>query len=167
MAGRWFSVGRVLRPHGIRGGIKIELLTDNEDRFVPGAVVWLKGEKKTVTSIKPLNNAVVITLNGIETPEQVDLYRNEYLQVPEEDLAVLPEGRFYTHEIVGMQVVKPGGEVWGTVKDTFSNVNTDMIEVAMSNGKTILIPLVAALVGTIDREKRTIVVDKDFFADAF
>ena len=147
--------------------MKIQVFSDIPGRFKTGSELWLKGEKRKVTSVKTLNDAVVITFDGINTPEDVECFRNELLLIPEEEIAELPEGRFYMHDLVGMQVCSASGEKWGEVKDAINNAGTDVLEIGLPNNKSILAPMVDTVISKIDKENRTIIIDKDIFEELF
>lgn len=159
------TLARVVKPHGLQGGMKIILLCDELDYFKEGSIVWLKGEQKEILSFSKLNDGGIVILNGIEGIDKAEEYRNEYLELPEENLNKLPEGRFYNYQLVGMKAFSQKGEEIGTVMDAKSMPASDVLDVKLINGKNFLFPMNKSVILKIDNEKKEIIIDKEQFKD--
>lgn len=159
----WVVVGRILRPHGIRGGMKIETMTDNPNRFRTGNRVWLQGKERTIKTVTNLNRHTVLVLDGIQTPEAVDLLRDQELVVPEESLSPLPEGEYYRSDLVGMTVIGTRGSRIGKVRQVVELPAVDGLEIELGNGKKTLLPLDHHAVREIDRAGGQIIIDSERF----
>ncbi len=165
MAAEWVAVAKILRPHGVHGGMKVEILSDNPHRFRAGALLWLRGEEHRVTSVKQMHQFRILAVEGIETPEEVDLHRGEYLEIPRETLETLPASRFYCFELIGMRVEDEQGTAMAEVLDAHSLGTTDAIEIRLESGKTIQVPLIPDAVARIDRERRTVIVRRSMLEE--
>src|SRR5215831_18394565 len=113
-------VGRIARPHGLRGQVVVNPETDFPDeRFQPGAELFVERhgavETVTVTSVRFQHDRPVIALAGIETVDAARALAGLELRVPANRLARLPAGSFYYHDLVGCRVETCSGEVIGTV----------------------------------------------------
>lgn len=162
---KWIAVGRIAKPHGVRGALKIEVISDNPERFVPGGELWLQGRKRRIRSVAPLNRGLILELEGVDTVEEAEKFRDAWLEIPENELGPLPGNSFYVHELAGLQAVDPDGEPFGNVVDARSEPTSDVIEVKLLGGKQILVPLNSESVEKIDRENRRVVIRKSLFEE--
>jgi 16S rRNA processing protein RimM len=102
-------VGRIARPHGIRGQVIVNPETDFvEDRFKPGAIFWTRSargdEQLKVTSARVQNGRPVIGFDGFSKIEDVERLAGLDLRVPEEELQPLDAGMYYHHQLIGCAV---------------------------------------------------------------
>ena len=156
-------VGRIARAHGIRGQVIVNPDTDfPEERFKPGATLFTQrgGEVTplTLTTVRFQNGRPVIGIEGVETMNDAEALAGLELRVPVEELAPLPAGTFYHHDLVGCQVVTGGGENVGTVERVEGTLDGSRLVVAGAKGE-ILIPLVTAICRTIDVAGKRIVIE--------
>src|SRR5262245_24957995 len=112
-------VGRVLRPHGVRGEVVVEVHTDSpEARFTVGSVL---GTDPTgvgplrISEIRPHQGRLLVLFDGYADRDVSDALRGVYLTV---DGASVPEpedpDEFLDHQLVGLRVQTPDGEELGT-----------------------------------------------------
>jgi 16S rRNA processing protein RimM len=105
-------VGRLLKAHGLKGAIKLELYTDSpKERFVPGAVLTLQvpnespwfGQTVTVKEVRWYNNQPVIFLEGIDDRTQAETLIKAILLV-DQDLNETPTepDAWYDQQLVGL-----------------------------------------------------------------
>ena len=152
-------VGRIARAHGIRGQVIVNPDTDfPADRFRPGATLFTTRGALRVTTARLQNGRPVIGIEGVETMNDAEALAGLELRVPVEELAPLPEGTFYHHDLVGCQVVTAGGQKVGTVEGVEGTLSGSRLVVAGAKGE-ILIPLVTDICRTIDVAGKTIVVE--------
>ena len=113
---RFLAVGRVLKPHGVNGEVRVEPMTDRPERFG-----WLEsifvGENNPrrvgVVSARQHGNFVLLKLDGYPTRTEAELLRNELLQVPEDEAIPLEEGEYFLHQLLGLEVVTENGRSLG------------------------------------------------------
>src|SRR5919197_648927 len=115
-------VGRLARAHGIRGQVIVNPETDFPDaRFTPGAELFTRvnGQVRAlrITTVRFQHDRPVIGIDGIETMNDAETLAGGELRVPVEQLAVLPDGTFYHHDLIGCRVETTGGEPIGIVTD--------------------------------------------------
>jgi 16S rRNA processing protein RimM len=114
-------VGRIARPHGIRGHVIVNPETDFvEDRFAPGAMVWTRSERGderlTVASARMQGGRPVVAFDGFSSIDEVERLAGLELRVPEEALQPLENGTYYHHQLVGCAVETTSGQQVGVVK---------------------------------------------------
>jgi 16S rRNA processing protein RimM len=157
------AVGRIARAHGIRGQVIVNPETDfPEQRFRPGAKVFAKRgpavDAFVVTTVRFQNGRPVIGFEGVQTMNDAETLAGLELRVPVEELAALPAGTFYHHDLVGCQVVTNRGEEVGIVEGVEGAVGGSRLVVAGARGE-ILIPLATEICRTIDVPGKRIVIE--------
>ena len=159
-------MGRLLKAHGLKGAIKLELYTDSpNERFVPGAVLKLQvpetspwfGKTVTVTELRWYNQAPVIFLEGVDDRTAAESLIKAILLI-DTDAAALPpeEDAWYDHQLVGLKVVRDG-EIVGKVARVDHLPGHDSLAVKTDNGE-ILVPFVKAIVPAVDIAAGTVTV---------
>jgi 16S rRNA processing protein RimM len=156
-------VGRVARPHGLRGEVVINSETDfPERRFSAGAEVFVRRagsvEPLTVTSVRFQGGRPVVGFEQVGGIEQAEAFAGLELRVPLEELMPLPAGSYYRHDLVGCRVVTQAGEIVGTVTNVEGTADVGRL-VVTSGGAEILIPLATAICTAIDAGGKRIVIE--------
>jgi 16S rRNA processing protein RimM len=161
-------VGRIGRPHGVRGEVTVEVRTDDPDlRFVPGTTFATDPAGRgplTVTGVHWHSGTLLLRLDGpdgqpIDSREAAESVRNTELLV---DVADLPEiedpDSYYDHQLVGLSAQLPDGTVLGTVA-VVRHEAQDLLVIRRTEGGEVLVPFVSALVPTVDLAAGHLVVD--------
>jgi len=156
-------VGRIARAHGIRGQVVVNLETDfPEARFQPGAQLFVERNGGVralrLTTVRFQHDRPVIGIEGVETMNAAEELAGCELRVPVADLAQLPEGTFYRHDLIGCRVETPAGDAIGVVNDVEGTLGGSRLIVDGARGE-IQIPLATEICTTIDVERKRIVVD--------
>jgi len=147
-------VGRIARPHGLRGQVVINPETDFvEERFAEGATVWTRSaagdERLTVASMRVQNGRPVVGFEGFTRIEDVERLAGLELRVPEETLQPLQPGSYYEHQLVGCIVETAAGDVVGTVAAVEGGAGATRLVMRGPRGE-ILIPLAVDICVDID-----------------
>ena len=153
-------VGLVRGIHGLRGAVRVEVLTDNPSRFDVGQTVFREGSDAplTVSSAHRDGPGLLVRFEEVTSRETAtDTLRDAYLVAEPEPLA---EDTFYWHDIIGCSVVTTTGEDLGTVTDVFRVGESEVYEVRGPRGE-ILIPAVGHVVKELSPLDKRIVVDPD------
>jgi 16S rRNA processing protein RimM len=153
-------VGRISRPHGIRGQVIVTPETDFvEERFRAGAVLWTRSdrgdEELTVSSARIQNGRPVIGFEGFATIEDVERLAGRELRVPEDALQPLGDGAYYLHDLVGCVVETTSGLRIGEVQRVDGGAGASVLSVAGARGE-VLVPLAADICTEIDIAARRI-----------
>lgn len=155
-------VGRIARPHGIRGQLIVNPDTDfPQDRFVPDAELFIRRgdrvEAVTITSVRFQQARPVIGLQGVDDMNAAQTYAGVELRIPMDRLMALPAGVFYQHDLIGCTVMTKSGEAVGAVRDVEGTAGATRLVVDSSDGE-LLIPLAAEICIGIDTQARRIVI---------
>lgn len=150
-------VGQVTGAYGLEGAVKVMPLTDFEDRFDPGALLVLDGAPREVEWSRESQPGLVVKLHGIENRTVAELFRGRYLEVPDDARRTLEDGRFYHHQVVGLEVVSESGDRIGVIEEVLERPAND---VWVSRRGTIeqLIPATRDAVLSVDLDASRVVV---------
>ena len=156
-------VGRIARPHGIRGQVIVNLETDfPEERFQTGAELFVRQDGTVVrlilTSVRFQHERPVVSIAGVDSIDAAERLAGLELRVPLDRLMPLPAGMFYRHELTGCRVETPDGRYVGAVQDVEGTLGGSRLVVAGGRGE-VLIPLASEICTTIDVAGRRIVVN--------
>jgi 16S rRNA processing protein RimM len=156
-------VGRIARPHGIRGQLIVNPDTDfPQDRFTPGAELFVRRgetvEVVTITTVRFQHERPVIGLRGVDDIDAATAYAGAELRVPPSQLTPLPEGVFYQHQLIGCSVVTVSGDPVGTVRAVEGSMGATRLVVTGVGGDEVLIPLAVDICVAIDPSEQRIVV---------
>jgi 16S rRNA processing protein RimM len=157
-------VGRVARPHGLRGQVIVNPETDFvEERFRAGAVVWTRSktgsdERLTISSARVQNGRPVLGFEGFSRIEDVERLAGLELRVPEDTLQPLGEGRYYAHQLIGCIVRTVSGSIVGAVTRIEGGSSGSRLVVEGARGE-VLIPLAVAICVEIDVDAKRIRID--------
>ena len=153
-------VGRLGRPHGIRGEVTVEIRTDEPElRFAPGSSVFLSsGKSIKIESIRWHKNLLLVKFEGIKDRNESETLRGNLVEVEIDDLE-LPEDEdeFYDRQLIGLKVIENGAEI-GTLEDVLHLPGHDLLSIKLHDGKEMLLPFVEQFVPEIDLEAGQIFV---------
>jgi 16S rRNA processing protein RimM len=159
-------VGRLVKAHGLKGALKLELYTDDPDgRFVPGAEFTLQvpeaspwhGNTVTVREFRWMNSHPVVFLEGIEDRTAAESIVRAILWVDQDDAAATSEDdAWYDHQLVGLDVVRDGRSV-GRVARVEHFPAQDLL-IVTDGEREVLVPFVRAIVPEVDPAAGRVVV---------
>ena len=140
------TVGLVRGIHGLRGAVRVEVLSDDPDRFEVGSVLLLDGEEMplTVDWVQADGPGLLVRFRERPTRESVESLRGRYLEVRATE--ALPDDHVYWHELVDVPVVTTGGEELGRVADVFRAGGAEVLVVRGGGRGEVLVPVVGTIV---------------------
>lgn len=153
-------VGRLLKAHGLKGAIKLELFTDEpQRRFVPGATFTLQvpttspwhGKTLELTELRWYNSHPVGFFVGVDDRTAAESLVRAILWV-DHDLSEVPteSDAWYDHQLVGLRALRDGKDVGRVVRVDHLPAQ-DLLAIDTGSGE-VLVPFVAAIVPTVDIE---------------
>lgn len=155
-------MGRLVRPHGLRGELVLLPETDFPERFVPGAtfafvVPGAPPFTGRLAAVRPHGDRILVTVEGTTDATQAEKLRGAELYVSRADV-IRKEGWVFGFELEGCTAVDRSGTVLGTVVDLFHVADRPLITLATPAGERD-VPFVAPLVVETDMTRRRIVLD--------
>jgi 16S rRNA processing protein RimM len=141
-------LGRIGRPHGVRG--EVTLLPESDaGRLAVGVVVHsTAGRELTVAAVRPYRDrGLIVAFAGIADRNMAETLRGTVLWGDPADRPPLEPGEYWADDLAGLEAVAPDGTVLGLVAGVESGPAQDRLAVVTPAGKTVLVPFVSALVG--------------------
>ena len=156
-------IGRIGRPHGVRGEVTIEVRTDDPDlRFAPGAVLMTDPADRgplTIAGSRWHRDVLLLAVEGVESREAAELLRNTLLLVETSTLPALEDpDDYYDHQLIGLTARLTDGTALGEVV-AVSHEGGDLLVVERPDAGELLVPFVRAIVPTVDLAAGSLVVD--------
>jgi 16S rRNA processing protein RimM len=159
-------VGRISRPHGVRGELTVEVRTDDPElRLAAGAVLVTEPAAAgplTVTRARWHSGRLLLSFDGVTDRAQADQLRGILLVVDSAELEDIADpDEFRDHQLIGLAVIGPDGEHIGAVADVLHH-GQDLLVIAGTGkraGAQIMMPFVAELVPEVDLPGRRLVID--------
>jgi 16S rRNA processing protein RimM len=156
---RWMPIGRVAGAFGLRGELKVDLLTDFPERFGRLKRVYIGDERRewTVERSRRQGGRVLLKLEGIDSPEAAAKLAGFELAVPRGEAVDLPPGHYYLDDLIGARVVTVDGRDVGPLTEVLRTGSNDVYVVG--HGKeSILIPAIKDAVEEVDVRAGRVVV---------
>lgn len=156
----YLAIGFLRRPHGVRGEIIMDLHTDFPERIRPGKKVYIgeKHEAAAFEGVRVHGNGLLVKVRGYDTPEAAARFRNQWVYVKSDEVPPLPEGRYYQHELIGLNVVDENGNLLGSLTQILETGANDVYVVRNAGGREILLPAIPAVVLHINMDARVMKV---------
>lgn len=148
-------VGQVLGAFGVDGAVKVLPLTDFDDRFRVGSELVVDGVTRHVEWSREQPQWVVVKLTGFDNRTLAEMHRGRYLEIPLDRVHKLPEGSYYHHQLVGMDVATESGRSLGRVSEVLERPAND-VWVAREGNVEHLVPATREAILGVDLENRLI-----------
>lgn len=158
-------VGRLTKAHGLKGGLKLELFTDDPDRrFQPGAEFALQvptsspwhGKRLALAELRWYNGQPVGFFEGVTDRSGAESLVKAILWVDQAADEPQEEDAWYDHQLVGLEVVRDGARI-GTIARVEHFPAQDLLVVATED-REVMVPFVKAIVPSVDIERRVVTV---------
>ncbi|MBI4199794.1 MAG: 16S rRNA processing protein RimM [Chloroflexi bacterium] len=157
-AGAFVEVGRIVKPMGVRGEVRIQAMTDVPQRFAPGAVLYVDASPHHVLRSRATPQGLVVLFQDVATRTQAEELRGKVVAVPEQEVPPLPEGSYYHYQVLGMNVYTSLGKLLGDVVEILETGSNDVYVVRRGGDET-LIPALADVVVGVDVQQGRMTVD--------
>ena len=161
----YFNVGKIVNTQGLQGEMRVLSVTDfAEERFKKGNKLALFDKKDQfvmdveIASHRKAKNFDIIKFKGMYHINDIEKFRDYSLKVAEEDLAVLEDGEFYYHEIIGLEVYE-NDIMLGTIKEILQPGANDVWVVKRKGKRDLLLPYIPPVVLGIDIEQGRVDVE--------
>jgi 16S rRNA processing protein RimM len=141
-------VGKLRRPHGVQGEMVMEIFTDFPERLRSGVWVYVGEEHKRlrIRKRRPNNDTLLVAFDEITTPEGAGELRNQFVYVRADDRPPLPDGEYYHHELLGLDVVSEDGQQLGKLVEILSSTANDVYIVRPETGREVLLPALKSVI---------------------
>ncbi len=149
----YLTIGKLRRTHGVRGEIIMDALTDFPETITTGMTVYIGAHHKQqiISSVRPADKTLLIAFEGFDDCDKVGIFRNQFVFIKTKDAAPLEEGKFYHHEVIGMEVIDENGAHIGKISEIINTGANDVYVIQPESGVEILIPAIKSIVLEIDK----------------
>lgn len=162
-------VGRVVKSHGVRGELVVEVRTDSpEERFAVGTRLVGRvgrGDRATdrdvtIEAARQHSGRLLVRLEGVGDRDTADALRGMLLLVDSDALGD-PEDpdEYYDHQLVGLRVLDTSGATLGEVTEIVHTAAGELLAIRLADGGDALVPFVSEMVPEVDIVARTCVID--------
>jgi 16S rRNA processing protein RimM len=160
---RYLTIGRITRPHGVRGEVRVEPRTDLPERFGWLRRVYVGDGAPAAMSVERARlhqGIVILKLGGCDSRQDAEALRGQWVLVPAEEAIPLEDGELFLYQLVDMEVVTVDGEALGTVEDVLQTGANDVLVVRTPEEppREVLLPDIPDVVLDVDLEAGRIIV---------
>ena len=161
---RYLMVGKVHRPHGVRGEVRVGIVSDHPTRLKDHAYFYLSSpespevvQRHQVEKARIHGKVLLLKLAGYDDRDRADELRGALVQIPVEKAAPLEEGEYYYHQLIGIEVETEEGQSLGRIVEVLETKANDVYIVHGPRGE-VLIPAISDVVRELNVELGKIVV---------
>lgn len=153
-------IGRILKPFGVRGEVRVESLTDVPGRFEGLQTVTLAlsngGKVETkVTSVRQIDQGFILGFSGFSTPEAAAPYRGAWIQIPVSHNLPRDRDTFYQFELIGLRVEDSNGQVIGNIEEVLEYPQHHVL-VIRSQDREVLVPASRRTIEMVDLSQKVL-----------
>lgn len=162
-------IGVVVKPQGVRGEVKVQILSDTPQRFEKLECVLFELDgtlsERNVESAYVRGGAAFMKLEGVHSREQADALRGAYLCVSRTDAITLPPGHHFICDLVGCNVLDSEGRALGVLRDVLQYGTADVYVIRPQEGAAgksqtgLMVPALKRLLVRVEPEQQRIVLD--------
>jgi 16S rRNA processing protein RimM len=157
----FIAVGKILGVFGYQGWVKVSTYSDVKNRFARVEAVYIESgtelKRKILTGHQYHRHQLLLKFKNLDDRESAREFCGSELFLPESEKVELPADHFFIHDLRGLKVYDSCDIFLGMLTEVLSAGGSDLL-VIQTEGKEILVPLVAEFVLRIDLEKEKVIV---------
>lgn len=155
-------VGKVIRPHGLAGLIRIWSYAQTEESFLNAGTVFLKSDRDEIQeyrilTVKPHGTVFLMELDGLTSLEDAKRFRGAEILIRKDSLRCESEDEYFWFELIGLKVYLNTGRYIGILRDILETGSND-IYVVREGDAEFLIPAIHEVVEEIDLENKKMII---------
>ena len=155
------TIGKVLKPRGLKGELKIETYSSGSARFSHLKKLKIDGCEYAVNTISLEGAIGYVTLSGVDSVEKAELLRGKYITANRDDLPKLPNGKYYIVDMIGLDVFA-NGECVGEITDVLQYGSAD-VYVVRNGDASLSFPAIDGLIKQVDLQEGKMLLDGTIF----
>ncbi|MCK4524695.1 16S rRNA processing protein RimM [candidate division WOR-3 bacterium] len=160
-----FEVGIIVKPHGLKGYVKVFITTTEKDRFkTDDTQYFIMNRAHRIENIKHLGKNIIIKFFDIDDIETADKYRNERIFISKDDLIPLLDNEYYLHDLYNCKVYDIDNNYMGIVTDIFFS-NDFVLDISKEDGSTCTILFKEDFLSNVNIDEKTIILkfNRDYY----
>jgi 16S rRNA processing protein RimM len=154
--GNLFKIGQIINTHGIKGEVKVYPLTEDVNKFKRLETVLVGGEEKKILGVKFQKDRVILKIEGIDSMNDAETYKQKYIEIPRENEPELPPDTYYVSDLKECTIYDTNEKEIGRIFDVISTPNNDVYWI--KEPKELLIPVLRDIVLDIDIKLKKIII---------
>ncbi|MBZ0294575.1 MAG: ribosome maturation factor RimM [Anaerolineae bacterium] len=161
----YLLLGEILRPHGIRGELRVRILTDYPERMLEFDSVHIGTDPESpeaaiyqIEKLRLSKGYGLLKLEGIDDRNQAELLRDLYVMIDVDEAIPLEEGEFYLYQVIGLTVQTEQGQALGTIREVLETGANDVYIIDSPEYKEILLPVTPETVLNTDIQSGLVTV---------
>jgi len=164
LADGFVVLGTIVRSHGLKGEVKVDLACSGVDRLTSCKNLKLVKNGKELMKVTVIrgfthnDGDAVVRFKEIQSPEEAETLRGVYVAVLSEDREPLPEDQFYMDDLMGLNVETLEGKKLGVIDEIMEGPANSVL-VVKKDGKEVLVPALKSMIRKIDLKAKQVVVD--------
>jgi len=163
MKNPYFTVGQIVKPQGIKGEVKVRILTDDAERFHALHTVMLgdqEGPHDTarVNACRVQGESVYLQFSGVNDRDQAEKLRGRYIWIDRSQAVPLAKDTYYLSDLFGCAVVDENGHTYGAIADIIQTGSNDVYVIRGEDGDELLLPALKTIVSRVDVAENRITV---------
>jgi 16S rRNA processing protein RimM len=156
----FITIGRVRKPHGLKGEVTVGVLSDVDERFAAGSVVDLvlaDGQRRStrISAVRGRRDEAIVRFAGLETRDQAEELREAMLEIDRSRVPSAPPGAFYFFELVGCECTDRRAGELGSVARVLDDGGGLLLEIE-AGPRSLLVPFVEEYLQEVDIANRRI-----------
>ncbi len=162
---QYLIVGEILRPHGIRGELRLRILTDYPERLTAGKQLYVGEDVSdsqmqtfTIEALRTNKEYGLLKLSEIDDRNAAERLRDLLVMIPLDQAVPLDEGEVYLFELIGMAVQTDTGESFGEIVDIIETGANDVYVVDSPQHGEVLVPAIDECILKIDANARVVTI---------
>jgi 16S rRNA processing protein RimM len=159
----FIAIGRVSKPHGVKGEIRIEYFNPEDPQlFSHYQTIYLQGDERSLhpyrlLMVRPHKKFILAQLEGIQSRAEAEQLRGKMVFIDAAALPPLEADEYYWQDILGLRVVTETGEDVGTIQEIVPTGSND-VYVVQKGAREFLIPATKDVIMSINIEARTMII---------
>jgi len=158
----FITVGKIIRPYGTKGALRVKPLTDFPQRFKDLKKIWVqppegKRVRMEIEKVEWKGGSLILSFQGLSTRPQAQVWTNSYIEVTADERHPLEEGHYYISDLLGLPIYTEEGHLVGQVEDVWKLPANDVWAVKTDSGQK-LIPATKEIIKAVDFPRRRIVI---------
>jgi 16S rRNA processing protein RimM len=154
------ALAKIGRPYGLTGAMRVFPYSNDAATLRKAKRIFIDGKDFPVQSIRVHGDALVMTIDGVNTPELAQTFTNAEIAVAREAFAPLPDGEYYWVDLIGLDCVNAERKI-GVIAEIFEAGAHPILRVEIAGKPDELIPFVDAIVRSVDLAARRVDVNWD------
>lgn len=153
--GKFVKIGKITKPHGVHGTLKVLPLTDDQTRYNKLKKIYIQTRHSMkefdIIAVRYKDKFVLLDLVGIETMTEAENYIGNYIVIDKKDRMPLHENTYYIEDLIGLSVYE-GDAYLGKLTDVMQPGSNDVYIITLEDGKELLLPAIKSVILEVNIE---------------